>query len=217
MNTSTRFTRYDLFKFIVAIFLLILYLIMIRQSPAQSVGSTSTLLPTNALATPSILPAATEQLLTTNPTRVAVSRTPLVLTLTPSPIPSLTETNPSEPASTLLPSPTSTSVVESTVTPIAETPLVSACDAADSRARLQVGSNATILRRLNFRSSPGIRDNWLLTNVPGTRVEIIGGPECVPYWTGAYLWWQIQLPDGHVGWSAESSLHGSFYFMEPVQ
>jgi hypothetical protein len=80
---------------------------------------------------------------------------------------------------------------------------------------LQVGTNATILRRLNFRSAPGIRDNWLLTNIPGTQVEIIGGPECVPYWTGAYMWWQIQLPDGRVGWSAEGSLHGSFYFIEP--
>jgi hypothetical protein len=37
----------------------------------------------------------------------------------------------------------------------------------------------------------------------------------VPYWTGAYLWWQIRLPDGRVGWSAEGSLHGSFYFIEP--
>jgi hypothetical protein len=74
--------------------------------------------------------------------------------------------------------------------------------------------NATILRRLNFRSSPGIRDNWLLTNIPGTQVEVIGGPECVPYWTGAYQWWQIRLPDGREGWSAEGSVHGAFYFME---
>jgi hypothetical protein len=81
---------------------------------------------------------------------------------------------------------------------------------------LQAGTNATILRRLNFRSSPGIRDNWLLTNIPGTEVEIIGGPECIPYWTGAYLWWQIKLADGRTGWSAEGSLHGSFYFMEPI-
>lgn len=74
---------------------------------------------------------------------------------------------------------------------------------------------ATIQRHLNFRSSPGIRENWLLTNLPGTRIEVIGGPECVPYWTGAYLWWQIRLPDGRVGWSAEGSLQGSFYFIEP--
>jgi hypothetical protein len=68
---------------------------------------------------------------------------------------------------------------------------------------------------LNFRASPGIRDNWLLTSIPGTQVKVVGGPECLPYWTGAYVWWQIQLPDGRVGWSAEGSLHGSFYFMEP--
>jgi len=89
------------------------------------------------------------------------------------------------------------------------------CESAASRSRLQVGMNATILRRLNFRSSPGIRDNWLLTNIPGTGVEVIGGPECLPYWTGAYVWWQIRLSDGREGWSAEGSVHGTFYFMEP--
>jgi hypothetical protein len=77
--------------------------------------------------------------------------------------------------------------------------------------------NATILRRLNFRASPGIRNNWLLTNMPGTKVQVIAGPECIPHFTGAYLWWQIKLPDGQIGWSAEASLHGPFYFMEPVQ
>jgi hypothetical protein len=72
-----------------------------------------------------------------------------------------------------------------------------------------------ILRRLNFRSSPGIQDNWLRTNIPGTQVEVIGGPECLPYVAGAYIWWQIKLPKGEVGWSAEGSIHGTFYFMEP--
>jgi hypothetical protein len=82
---------------------------------------------------------------------------------------------------------------------------------------LQAGTTATILRRLNFRSSPGIQDNWLRTNIPGTQVEVIGGPECVPHVSGAYLWWQIRLPDGDVGWSAEGSIHGTFYFMEPSE
>jgi hypothetical protein len=77
--------------------------------------------------------------------------------------------------------------------------------------------NATILRRLNFRSSPGIENNWLLTNIPGTEVQVVGGPECVPHFTGAYVWWQIKLPDGQIGWSAESSQFGLFYFMEPSQ
>jgi hypothetical protein len=78
-----------------------------------------------------------------------------------------------------------------------------------------MGRNATILRRLNFRSSPGIQHNWLRTNLPGTQVEVVGGPQCLPHLWGAYLWWQIRLPDGEIGWSAEGSIHGTFYFMEP--
>jgi hypothetical protein len=90
-----------------------------------------------------------------------------------------------------------------------------ACEAAISRSRLSVGGNATILRRLNFRTSPGIQNNWIRTNLPGTQVEVIDGPVCLPYFIGAYVWWHIRLPDGQVGWSAESSLFGRFYFMEP--
>jgi hypothetical protein len=77
---------------------------------------------------------------------------------------------------------------------------------------------AIIQRRLNFRSSPGIMNNWIKTNLPGTQVEVIGGPECTRYKNGgAYLWWQIKLPDGQIGWSAETSAFGAFYFMEPVR
>jgi hypothetical protein len=48
-------------------------------------------------------------------------------------------------------------------------------------------------------------------------VEILGGPECTRYEGGAtYLWWQIKLPNGQVGWSAEASASGAFYFMEPA-
>jgi hypothetical protein len=78
--------------------------------------------------------------------------------------------------------------------------------------------NAVIQRRLNFRSSPGIMDNWILTNIPGTQVEVVGGPTCTRYQNGvAYLWWQIKLPNGSVGWSAEASASGMYYFMEPSQ
>jgi len=31
------------------------------------------------------------------------------------------------------------------------------------------------------------------------------------------LWWQIKLPNGLTGWSAEASAFGKFYFMEPVK
>jgi hypothetical protein len=77
---------------------------------------------------------------------------------------------------------------------------------------------AVIQRRLNYRSSPGLFNNWLFTNVPGTEVDVIGGPACTIYRNGgSYLWWQIKLPNGLVGWSAEASAFGTFYFMQPLR
>lgn len=117
-----------------------------------------------------------------------------------------------------MPSVTLTPDGQATPTPTASTRVpLTACEAVQSRSRLGQGMKATILRRLNFRSSPGIGENWLHTNLPGTPVEVVGGPECLPHYTGAYVWWQIRLPDGEIGWSAEASMHGSFYFMEPAE
>lgn len=202
MDPSTRAPGYDLFKLIVAILLLILALVLLWVSPPQASPPTSIPLPPTVTMPPT-------------PTVVPVSPTSPPLTATASPLPSPTVTDIPNPTATPLPIPTETPAVEVTTTPLAGAPATMACETALSRSRLRTGANATILRRLNFRSSPGIRDNWLLTNIPGTQVEVVGGPECVPYWNGAYLWWQVQLPDGRVGWSAEGSLHGSFYFMEP--
>jgi hypothetical protein len=61
-------------------------------------------------------------------------------------------------------------------------------------------------------------NNWILTNIPGTKVDVIGGPACTRYQNGgSYLWWQIRLPSGVIGWSAEASAFGAFYFMEPAR
>ncbi|HJR78556.1 MAG TPA: hypothetical protein VJ821_00705 [Anaerolineales bacterium] len=147
--------------------------------------------------------------------------TPMLSTATSTSLPSPTQTaapptNTQVMSVTPLSPPSPTPVIESPATPTADAPpSADVCDAASARSRLRVGMNATILRRLNFRSSPGIRDNWILTNIPGTPVEVVGGPECVPHLWGAYLWWQIRLTEGQIGWSAEGSLHGTFYFMEP--
>ena len=195
MDASSRAPGYDLFKLIVAILLLILALILMWISPSQ-------------VSTP--LPPTGTMLATPATTLTARAASPTIVAVSPTSPPPAGTASPAPPA-LRAPSPTATATVEAT--PTATTP-ATACQAAASRSRLRVGTNATILRRLNFRSSPGIRDNWLLTNIPGTRVQVVGGPECVPYWTGAYLWWQIQLPDGRTGWSAEGSLQGSFYFME---
>lgn len=234
MDTSTRALRYDIFKLVVAILLLILFLLLLRRP---------TIIPlTAAQATPSstgTMPGIPSMTLDANPVAVGATSTPAPrltstteATPTDSP-PSPTKTGTDAPAAAATPSPTETrptttpalqistetviAVVDSTTTPIDETPAVTACEAAVSRSRLQTGMSATILRRLNFRSSPGIRDNWLRTNIPGTIVEVVGGPECLPHIAGAYVWWQIRLPDGEVGWSAEGSIHGTFYFMEPGQ
>jgi hypothetical protein len=234
MEAPTRSPGYDRFKLIVAIILLLifLFLLWIRPAPRQLSN-----IPITRTADPAI-PSPTASSISDSPTwtpppfptatgtsasNESTSTPPLPLspsatsasidstaTPPPPPDPSATSTPLSPPSATPMPEATSTPLAAS------ETPIVSACDAATSRARLQTGMNATILRRLNFRSSPGIRDNRILTNIPGTKVEVVGGPECVPYWTGAYLWWQIKLPDGRIGWSAEGSLHGSFHFMEPI-
>ncbi len=235
MGQSRRAPGYDLFKSIVAILLLVLFLILNRpaipQSPTRiSTPSTNpTRLPVSA--TFLSLTSTAIPLLSPTPTSAGVSTQTPLLSPTPTSVSAPTETSVRVSTQTPLPSPTITKASESTAgslptlpatpatsltsTPIIGTPVASACDFASSRSRLQNRRNAIILRRLNFRSSPGIHENWMRTNIPGTKVQVIGGPECVPHFTGAYVWWQIKLPDGQIGWSAESSQFGSFYFMEP--
>jgi len=98
-----------------------------------------------------------------------------------------------------------------------ETAVTPSSDCGAQPARLSVGDSAKVLTNLNLRSEPGIGDNWLMTMLAGTVVEVIGGPECVPYGDGAYRWWNVKLPDGKTGWAAEAPIHGDYYFLEPVK
>ena len=220
MESSTRATGYDLFKLIVAILLLILFFLLNRRPTPQSSTHISTLttVPTlfgNAQTT-TVPSSSTSISLTSTSIPILIPTATNIAASTQTPLPSPTTTEISAPTATPLPSP-STTPVSSTSTPISGTPAATACEAASSHSRLQAGMSATILRRLNFRSSPGIQNNWLLTNNPGTKVEVIGGPECIPHSIGAYVWWQIKLPDGQIGWSAEASQQGMFYFIEPIR
>lgn len=204
MKATSHAPYYDLFKLIVAIILLIIFLWLMWKQPggsAQAVASviTSTPLP---------------------PTLTVVTATPTAIPPTRTPVPTETSLPTNTPTQTLtpVPSPTSLAIEESLPTPIVEIPTGTAACEAVSRSQLQVGMKAVIQRHLNFRSSPGLFDNWILTNNPGTPVEIVDGPACTRYQNGgAYLWWQIQLPNGLVGWSAEASAYGTFYFMEPAK
>ena len=83
--------------------------------------------------------------------------------------------------------------------------------------RLQPSDQARTLVNLNLRSSPGIKDNWMLTNIAQTQLTIVGGPVCVIQEGGAYWWWEVENPSGLRGWSAEAHQGGGYYFLEPVQ
>jgi hypothetical protein len=81
---------------------------------------------------------------------------------------------------------------------------------------LQAGGKARVLVNLNMRSSPGIKDNWMLTNTAQTELRILSGPVCVVQEGGAYWWWEVENPSGLRGWSAEAHQGGLYYFLEPV-
>jgi hypothetical protein len=215
MTTSSRAPLYDLFKLIVAIILLLIFLLLLfltrpsRARQHETPGATSTPLP----STPSNTLSASLTVVPASSASIASTMTPVP---TDTPLPTASSTN--VPTRTPTPLATESPVPETLPTPIVEIPAETDICEAISRSQLQVGMQATIIRRLNFRSSPGIRNNWMLTNIPSTQVEIIGGPSCTRYQNGgAYLWWQIKLPDGSIGWSAEASAFGAFYFMEPIQ
>lgn len=217
MSTSARAPVYDLFKLIVAILLLLVFLFLLISNRSVQARQTQA-----ADATMTPLPATPSTTLKTNPTVVPASATPILPTATlaptDTPLPSPTSTSLPIFTDTPIPAPTESPVPETLLTPIVEIPSETNVCEAVSRSQLQVGMQATIAHIVNFRSSPGIFNNWILINHPDSQVEIVGGPACTRYQNGgAYLWWQIKLPDGQIGWSAEASAFGKFYFMEPVK
>jgi hypothetical protein len=71
---------------------------------------------------------------------------------------------------------------------------------------LSVGSTAQVANTdgvpLRVRQNPG---GAVLTEiVEGASFDVIGGPQCYD----RYTWWQIQLPSGASGWSAEGDTDG---------
>jgi hypothetical protein len=68
-----------------------------------------------------------------------------------------------------------------------------------------------------MRREASIDATIIQTNATKTQVEIIGGPVCTPVGDRAYLWWQIRLPGGAEGWSAESPLNEASYLLEPIR
>lgn len=200
---------YDLFKTIVTIVLAAILLLMLLRgcatnpvSPAPTenvVVSTSTHALTLSPATTETLPAAT-----------------VTETLVPSPSPTAVE--PTTTSTAVDASPTSAPTESPTTVPGQVTPTQVPSESCNTRvpSRLQVGQKARVVRRLNMRSDASIHAAIMQTNSTSTQVEIIGGPVCTPLGNSAYRWWQIRLPNGTEGWSAESPLNEASYFLEPV-
>ena len=87
---------------------------------------------------------------------------------------------------------------------------------AQLQPRLQTGGKARVLTNLNMRSSPGIKNNWMLTNITGTELKVLSGPVCTVQIQGAFWWWEVENPSGQIGWSAEAQESGFYYFLEPL-
>lgn len=202
-TTGTK--QYDLFKLIVAILLLLAFLFLLVLMVKQDGQTPPPPAPSTASATSTLLP----------PTETSSP----ISTITDTPQPTFTSSPTIEPTTTPTAIPTMTAT---SVPPVGddqgEAPAeVSVCETI-AKSRLKVGMQVIILQRLNFRTSPGILNNRVATNIPGTRAEVVGGPACTRYSNGgAYLWWQIKLPNGTIGWSAEASSFGTFYFIEPAK
>ena len=175
---------------------------------ASAIESTVAATASATLTEPTETSASSDTTLTASPEPASVESTATVV---------VTETPASGDASpTVSPEPAS---AEPTATSIAtETPAsgeTAACNTS-SPSRLAVGQQAHVLQRLNLRSDASINAQIINTNPTGTQVEVIGGPICTPVGERAYLWWQIRLPDGTEGWSAETPLNQSGYFLEPI-
>ena len=90
-----------------------------------------------------------------------------------------------------------------------------------SPSHVQICERVRVRSWLNFRSGPGL--NWPIihTNTAGTTMDVIGGPFCTTRDTAegpkAYLWWNVRMENGQMGWSAEAPLIVRDYFLEPVQ
>ena len=206
MENMRRWINYDWFKLVVALILLVIFIFLMMQQSQSVKGTTYTPL-------------------------VAIASTPVEATQaappTPTlPLPSATAPQQAEatlPAPTSTPTPQATSVPTqaptATTQPEQSTLSVQTASGDCSKAlptRLDVGKKAKVITNLYFRKEPGMDKPILQTNFPGTQLEIIGGPVCMPYGVGVYRWWNVKTTTAETGWSAEGSLLGKNYFLDPL-
>jgi hypothetical protein len=236
MNANRRWIPYDTFKLIVTLVLLALLLVLLLRRPAgppvvgqagQETAAATTQAPAEGqppTATPTPLPPPATLAPTASPTLPPPTASPTLplptATLEAEVTPTGTPETEAAAAPTATPhaeaTPTETPPAEATLTPTPE-PQAGAADCPLAQpSRLAVGNQAVVRARLNLRSEAGMDKTIIRVSPPGTQVEVISGPMCIPYQGGAYLWWNLETADGVTGWSAEASLTDRFYFLEPL-
>ncbi len=212
MENLRRWINYDWFKLIVALILLVIFIVLLLRAPAPNVVAGSGVsAPAAATATNPAAPSPTAPAPAKATETTAAS--PAASPTTPPP------TATAQPEAAQAPSPTPTPTQSPAAAPEAQQPAQTTASGDCSKAlptRLDVGKKAQVMYELNLRTEPGMDKKIALTNLPGARLDIIGGPVCVPYGSGTYRWWNVKMTNGTTGWSAEGSLTGKRYFMEPV-
>ena len=179
--------------------------------------------PSATVAVPSATTAGATASPTAAPTATTVSATATTVSATATTV-AATATAPAEPTATLAAQPSPTPSPEAgqptpTPTPAAAQPATGSGTVDCSKAaptRLAIGKQALVSANLYERSAAGLDKPVLQTNLPGQKLDIIGGPVCTPYGSGAYQWWNVKTSAGVTGWSAEASLDGKTYFLQPV-
>lgn len=235
MDTQRRWIGYDTFKLIVTLLLLALLLILYLQrpsvNPSTGTGEVNPVAAGGAAQQPAsaqqpVAPTDTTVPPTTAPTNTtAPTDTPVKPTATPTmPPPTPTATAAAAaaaapttaPAETATPAPTEASAAAPTATAQAQSASTSTDCPLAAPSHLAVGKQAVVITNLNMRESAGMDKTIRLVSQPSSKLTVIGGPTCVPYQDGAYLWWEVKTQDGATGWSAEASLSKTFYFLQPA-
>lgn len=202
---------YDRFKSVVTVILVVILILMLLRGCATNAASPARV--ENTIV-PDATEVITEAVLASNTAELS-SPSPAPPTATATLLPADTPTSaPASPTPTIAAATsTPTSGVAATATPVQAQG--TSCDTSVP-SRLSVGQTARVVTRLNMRNDSSINAALIQTNPTNTQVEIIGGPVCEPVGDRAYLWWQIRLPDGAEGWSAETQLNNPSYFLEPI-
>jgi SH3 domain-containing protein len=151
----------------------------------------------------------------TKPQALLAAPTP---TLESGPVVEIPDLPTDTPTDTLTPLPTFTPVPTMGYDIYCE-PLLEATQTPQLESQLEVAKaerkTVIIQKSVNLRTQPSRLNRIILVLKPGTQVKIIDGPVETQYAIGKYVWWKVELPGGLTGWSAELSVCGRYYFLDP--